>query len=50
MYASGARSILDAGEESEIRVAFFCIEAEEIAPLFDAMFQCAREMVCNKTS
>jgi aspartate/methionine/tyrosine aminotransferase len=39
-----------AAGESDIRVAFSCIEVEEIAPLFDAMFQCAREMVCSKTS
>jgi hypothetical protein len=39
-----------AAGESDIRVAFSCIEVEEIAPLFDAMFQCAREMECSKTS
>ena len=35
---------------SNIRVAFSCIEVDEIAPLFDAMFQCTQEMVCSKTS
>jgi aspartate/methionine/tyrosine aminotransferase len=29
---------------SDIRVAFSCIEEHEIAPLFEAMFQCAQEM------
>jgi aspartate/methionine/tyrosine aminotransferase len=29
---------------SDVRVAFSCIEEGEIAPLFDAMFQCAQEM------
>ncbi len=28
----------------DIRVAFSCIEVGEIAPLFDAMFECARKM------
>jgi aspartate/methionine/tyrosine aminotransferase len=35
---------------SDIRVAFSCLEVDEIGPLFDAMFECAREMVCSKTS
>ena len=34
---------------SDIRVAFSCIEVDEIAPLFEAMFQCAQEMVTSKT-
>jgi aspartate/methionine/tyrosine aminotransferase len=33
---------------SDIRVAFSCIEVDEIAPLFEAMFQCAQEMSLNK--
>jgi len=33
-----------AAGESDIRVAFSCIEVDDIGPLFDAMFQCAREM------
>ncbi|NQT36819.1 MAG: hypothetical protein HQ581_04985 [Planctomycetes bacterium] len=28
----------------DIRVAFSCIEVGEIAPLFDAMFECAQKM------
>ena len=39
-----------AAGESDIRVAFSCIEVGEIAPLFETMFQCAQEMVCSKTS
>jgi aspartate/methionine/tyrosine aminotransferase len=39
-----------AAGESDIRIAFSCIEVEEIPPLFDAMFQCAREMVRSRTS
>ena len=33
---------------SDIRVAFSCIEEAEIAPLFDAMFECAQEMKSNE--
>jgi len=33
-----------AAGEFDIGVAFSCIEENEIAPLFDAMFQCARAM------
>ena len=33
---------------SDIRVAFSCIEVDEIPPLFEAMFQCAQEMSLNK--
>jgi aspartate/methionine/tyrosine aminotransferase len=32
---------------TDIRVAFSCIEEEDIADLFEQMFQCAREMVDN---
>lgn len=33
-----------AAGDSDIRVAFSCIEVDDVSPLFDAMFQCAREM------
>jgi len=33
-----------AAGDSDIRVAFSCIEVDDVNPLFDAMFQCAREM------
>jgi aspartate/methionine/tyrosine aminotransferase len=29
---------------SDVRVAFSCLEEDEIAPLFEAMFQCSQEM------
>jgi len=37
-----------AAGRSDIRVAFSCIEEAEIAPLFDAMFECAQEMKRNE--
>ena len=36
--------IVIAAGGSDIRVAFSCIEKSDIAPLFDAMFQCANDL------
>jgi len=38
-----------AAGESDIRVAFSCLELEDISPLFQAMLQCATEMIGELT-
>ena len=36
--------------ETDIRVAFSCIEERDIPDLFEQMFQCAQEMVSDSAS